>query len=546
MSEQFNQSDEEISLQEYIQIIRKRKWIIFLVFISALFLAFLANYIIAPVYKATTTVLISENNSPGQLLSDNEMGFLMGRSDNIETQVEIIKSRKIAEEVVSQFPLDLFQTIEKDNFQRRVNELRWFIDILDFLRLKQFAAGFVSNIAEEENLDADKQAIRRRILSNVRNSLSANLVRDTNIIEISSENIHPELAADIANKSAEVYVEQSRSFNRTQATAAKSFIEKQLASQEKELRELEEEKLSFKKRENILYLDEETRLNLEQLAKYEAQRIDLDTQITGSQVRLEQIKKQLQEHSKTIVSSQTISANPVVQQLQNRLVDLQIQLPSLKERYSENSPQVTEIEIQIRQIENELSQKVAEIISSSVSTMNPIYQNLLSERVSLESNIISLEARLNSTVEVIKNYETRLEQLPEKELQLARLERGVRVAENTYLLLLESYQEARISEAMEMGNIRIIDQALVPTNPIKPRKLLNLAIGGVLGIMLGVMLVFFMEFFDYSFKSKDDVEKYLELPVLGVIPLVTFEDIVKRRKRKKTKSKKIDSRKTQI
>jgi uncharacterized protein involved in exopolysaccharide biosynthesis len=128
----------------------------------------------------------------------------------------------------------------------------------------------------------------------------------------------------------------------------------------------------------------------------------------------------------------------------------------------------------------------------------------------------------------IKEYEKRLEKLPEKELQLARLERAVKVSENIYLLLLEKYQEARINEVMELGNMRIIDNALAPDEPIKPRKILNLAIGGILGLMMGVMLVFFMEYMDNTIKTTDDIERYLGLPVLGLIPKVTLKTKRKR------------------
>jgi len=534
VSDHFDQSDDEISLQEYIQIIRKRKWTIFWVLVIAIVLVFLANYIMTPVYKASTTVLLSERSSAGQLFGNPEMDLLFGGSDNIETQVEIIKSRTIASEVVKKLPSDIFQQVEEENFQKRKDELRWLINILDFLRLK----GFVSNLLGIDtagNPEPEEQLTEQEKIKKVMNSISVNLVKNTKIIEISSENIHPELAADITNKTAEVYVEQSRSINRTQATEAKNFIEEQLLTQEKELKTIEEEKLAFKQKEDIFYLDEETKLNIEQLANFQ----ELDTQIVGSNARLEQIKRQLEEQSETVISSQTITANPIVQQLQNKLIDLQIQLPTVKERYSANSPQVTEIEIQIKQIENEISQKVSEIISSKVSTMNPIYQDLLSETVSLETNIISSEAKLNSTNEVIKQYEERLDKLPEKEIQLARLERAVRVAENIYLTLLESYQEARISEAMELGDIRVIDLALIPDTPIKPRKMLNLAIAGVLGLMLGIMLVFFMEFLDHSFKSREDVEQYLDLPVLGTIPYVEFNSGKIKRKRKKKKTKKL-------
>jgi capsular polysaccharide biosynthesis protein len=84
---------------------------------------------------------------------------------------------------------------------------------------------------------------------------------------------------------------------------------------------------------------------------------------------------------------------------------------------------------------------------------------------------------------------------------------------------------------MEFGDIRIIDKALAPDEPIKPRKMLNLTIGGILGIMFGVMLVFFLENMDNTIKNTEDVERILNLPILGVIPKDTPEK-KKKRKRK--------------
>jgi len=524
--------DEEISLQDYMQVIAKRKWIIFWVLIISFLVITLVNYITPPVYKASTTVLVAKGSNPTQLFGDNEMNILLGGRDNIETQVEIIKSRSIAEEVLTKLPEDVFEKAQQENFQKRKDELRWLINILDFLKLKGFVANLLG-VAATNNPEPDEQLSPEEKLKKIMDSLSVNLVKNTNIIEISSESNNPRLAADIANKVAEAYIEKSQVINRTQVSEAKKFIEEQLLAQEKELKSIEEEKLAFKQRENILYLDEETKLNIEQLANFQAKKLEVDTQIAESKTQLEEIRKQLKEQSETVISSQTITTNPIVQQLQNRLTDLQIQLAALKEKYSESSPQVTEVEIQIKQIENEISQKVAEIVGSKISSVNPIYQELLSRMISLETTVISLETKSGSISQIITQYEQRLEKLPEKEIQLARLERAVRVAENIYLILLESYQEARISEAMELGDIRVIDAALIPEVPIKPRKMLNLAIGGVLGLMLSIMLVFFMEFLDHSFKSKEEVEQYLELPVLGTIPYVDFNHQLKKDKKGK-------------
>lgn len=77
-----------------------------------------------------------------------------------------------------------------------------------------------------------------------------------------------------------------------------------------------------------------------------------------------------------------------------------------------------------------------------------------------------------------------------------------------------------VKEIMRVENVQVIDPAQVPTNPVSPRPLMNIAIAGVLGIMLGVFIAFLKEFLDNSIKTPEDVEKYLGVPVLGTIPLV--------------------------
>jgi len=113
------------------------------------------------------------------------------------------------------------------------------------------------------------------------------------------------------------------------------------------------------------------------------------------------------------------------------------------------------------------------------------------------------------------------------ELKIARLERDLRVSENMYILLLTKYEEARINEVMEFGNIRVINKALPPDEPIKPRKLFNLTIGGILGLMIGIFFVFIRNHMDNTIKTKEDIEKYLKIPILGTIP----RDIVEKKEK---------------
>lgn len=75
-----------------------------------------------------------------------------------------------------------------------------------------------------------------------------------------------------------------------------------------------------------------------------------------------------------------------------------------------------------------------------------------------------------------------------------------------------------VVETMKMDNVQVIDEAKIPERPVKPRKMLNVAISGVLGVMLGLGIVFLYEYLDNTIKTPEDVEKYLGVPVLGTIP----------------------------
>lgn len=77
---------------------------------------------------------------------------------------------------------------------------------------------------------------------------------------------------------------------------------------------------------------------------------------------------------------------------------------------------------------------------------------------------------------------------------------------------------------MNIENVQIIDKAPIPENPVSPRKLLNMAIGAILGFMVGVFATFLLEYLDNTFKTSEDIEKTLHLPVLGTIPLIESED----------------------
>jgi capsular polysaccharide biosynthesis protein len=90
---------------------------------------------------------------------------------------------------------------------------------------------------------------------------------------------------------------------------------------------------------------------------------------------------------------------------------------------------------------------------------------------------------------------------------------------------LASVFSERIIEIKKVDTVSVIDPAITPQNPIKPKKELNIAIAAVLGVMIALGIIFLLEYLDNTVKTIADVEKYLELPTLGTIPKITEEDM---------------------
>lgn len=103
-------------------------------------------------------------------------------------------------------------------------------------------------------------------------------------------------------------------------------------------------------------------------------------------------------------------------------------------------------------------------------------------------------------------------------------ERATKIANETALVFIDT-----VKDIMNIENVKIIDEAQVPKAPVSPRVKLNIAIGLVLGFMISIFIVFLLEYLDTTIKTADELEKLLELPVIGTIPLIDNNDEIRRK-----------------
>ena len=126
-------------------------------------------------------------------------------------------------------------------------------------------------------------------------------------------------------------------------------------------------------------------------------------------------------------------------------------------------------------------------------------------------------------------YRQSLAQGPSRELTLNRLQNEVNANREIYQMLLQQTRGSEIEEALQRTaaefKFKIVEPAIMSIKPVKPNRLKLVIMGIGLGIAIGIGIIFLLEYMDHSFKNVEDVEKYLNLPVLGTIPRIEREDV---------------------
>jgi uncharacterized protein involved in exopolysaccharide biosynthesis len=154
--------------------------------------------------------------------------------------------------------------------------------------------------------------------------------------------------------------------------------------------------------------------------------------------------------------------------------------------------------------------------------VDPAYlQTQKAQLVRYEADLKALNAKAKNQKAQLIDYHQRLENLNRVEVELNQLKQEIDVADRNYRLYLTKLEESRISDAMDsekITSVSLIEPAQLPLKPVSPKVLLNLALGFFLGALGGLGLAFFFNYLDDSLELVEDVEKYLQLPVLASIP----------------------------
>ncbi len=482
----------ETNLYEIVDLLWRRKTLIAVCLAGVLLPIAVATFTMHPVYEAQTSIIFEQSREP---LPSFDFSENIARKTYIVNQIEEIKSRSLSEDVAQRLDTALARELLPENLRHL-------------------------------SVRAHSGYISEKIKSNI----SVEPVRESDVLLVKFQGPSPQVAAEVANLVTAVLMDRNASVKREQASSTRKFIEDQLPTVEANLTRAEEALKAFKTQNQVVTLSSEAS---ELLSRITSVDVEYNRAVTESQTlqrRLEAIGEQLRSQGGDTVGAFT--SGSLADGLRKSLIELQMEATQLSVKgYGQDHPQMVRLSSQIASTKEKLNQELQAITSGRSISPMPQMALLMAQIPPLQIDLATAQARERALRRILDQYEAGLGRLPYKELQLARLERAKEVGENLYKLLLEKNEEAKITEAGKLGNLRVIDPAVPPADPIKPRKALNLAIGLAVGLTLGLALAFFLESLDNSVKTPEELEHNFELPVLGLIPAIQSQDVDRRKKR---------------
>ncbi|MGD9006215.1 MAG: polysaccharide biosynthesis tyrosine autokinase, partial [Desulfobacterales bacterium] len=368
------------------------------------------------------------------------------------------------------------------------------------------SAQILGQIPKDLSLDeirSNKQHLG--VVQQLKGIIEAEHQEGTNIIDIKATMRDPLEAAAVANGMAHGYRDYNTHERNKQTFETKTFIEGQLQQTSAKLKEAEQKLQAFKEGYALISMDTQTQNTLDKLYAVEKEYEDFksETVVVAAQLKaLDSSKKGSIKRFKEVFFS-TGQDSPLYS-YKEKLSELFIKRQTLLINFTVKHPEVQEIDNQIRAIIYEAEKE-------------------------LKTLLASLQTKVKNHASKLSRLQEENKRLPEKALQLVRLQREVDLQASLYSQLKEKYQETLITESSKVEQVSIVKPAVPPNKPSNiPSKLIIVSTGLVMGLIIGIVFAFMAELFDTSMGRIEDIEELLQVPVLGVIPFLEGEEDTKK------------------
>ena len=471
-----------LSLRDVAACVFRRKWLILITLLTTITAAGVFAWVTPDKYESRLKLLVKNMRSDTPVTTGN--GSFLDRNEvsesQIISQIEVLKSRDLLEEVVKQ---------------------------TDLAR------------PETEGAEISKKDIEKAVFQ-LEKDLHISPVKKANIIEISYSSRSPETSALVLNKLAGLFLEKHLKLHRPPGTS--EFFKTQAEQYENDLRQAENRFSNFQQQKGAVEINRQKELTLTKLSEVSARLKDLDGKIEESDKRIAALEAQLGGMEQRVKTQSRVIPNQYsVERLNTMLVELRNRRIQLLAKFQPEERIVKEVDEQIEQT-TEALQKASQTTSvEQASDINPLRQKLETELSNLKVDQAGNLALRKNLLEQVQQNQGKLTKLTGVTTIHDDLSRQVKQAEETYQLYARKQEESQIEDALDekkITNITIAEAPVVPLTPNKSSRSLIAVLGLSLGLMLAFGSAFVSELLNETFHTPRQLQAFTEYPVLATIP----------------------------
>ncbi len=532
-STELNVTDSKMDWHHYIKLFKRKKWLmLFLFVLGALFaMAVALKLSPRPVYVTQALLQFQDTRALNEIDSRGRPEF--------ESKLGILMSRKFLGQIVDKLSLivrfsgvDRYDAVDsvylqpdylkgKFELKKQGNKLQLFYTSqdrsiedkkvleIDYPQNGVVEYGGVGLVLKEDYWDTHDKLIytvrsRARAIESLLGALGYQFKnRAKTLLAITLRGEDRYLIARTLNTIVKEFVQENLNLKKYQTREVLSVLEEQLQTAKIELDKAAQELKRFRERNPWVGLTPDASGIITGISTYEARK----SQIANLKNELERLIARLKASSdedrysilNEIISFLTSQGSPTASALSSEFITLTTERTRLLASYSASHPYV-----------KENSKKLSELEKKVLMTA----QNLLNQ----------INSQINDLNMKIAENTRRIRRLPSKEMKLAELERRRSVSDEIYSSLLVRYNQARIADAVEVGDVVVLDKAIVPLRISKFKTYLKvLLIGLVVGLGGSVVIVLVLDFFDKTVRTAEELEKVIPIRVLGKIPVIKTE-----------------------
>lgn len=484
---------ERIDLHRLIALFRRRLPLFLAVALLVMVAAIVVTVRATPLFTATSSLTIDTRD---QTVVDTE-AVLSGLSPDtgvVDTEIEILKSRQLAERVVDALSLD-----EDPEFNVALAEPGPVQGVLNGAAALFGAAA--PDAARERMSELDRRREKDKVVDAVLNRLTVRRAGLTYVMNLGFTSEDPVKAARIANMYAERYLLEQLEAKFSATRQANSWLNTRLADLRTEVQQAEAAVAQYRSANNLLSASGAT-LTEQEISAYNQQLASVRATQAEAEARLRTARAQLAAGSNGEDVGEALGSQ-VVQSLRARRAEVSGRVAELSSRYGPRHPDMLRAERELADIDAQIQAEIRRIISNLEAQAQVARERTGSMAGSLGSARGALAANNAAAV------------------RLNELERNAESVRTLYQSFLNRFQETTSTEGLQESDARIVSPAAIPLGPSSPNVPLNLALGLALALAAGVGAVVLATLLDTGIVTAEDVEHRFGLPHLGSVPLLS-------------------------